>query len=128
MKYVLLLQNAQADRERWATLSEEQAQAERAAEIPKWNALFEELMAGGHWLDGQELDDPQSAKTIRIRDGERLVTDGPYAETKEQVGGFFLIEAEDLDQAISIAAKVPVAERASVEIRPLADSSQEAAA
>ena len=128
MKYVLLLQNAQEDRERWATLSEEEAKAVRAAEIPKWNALFEELMAGGHWLDGQELDGPDSAKTIRIRDGERLVTDGPYAETKEQVGGFFLIEAEDLDQAISIAAKVPVAERASVEIRPLAESSQEAAA
>ena len=126
MKYVLLLQNAQADRERWATLSEEQAQAERAAEIPKWNALFEELMAGGHWLDGQELDDPAAAKTIRVRDGERIVTDGPYAETKEQIGGFFLIEAADLDEAIGIAAKVPVAERASVEIRPLVASSQEA--
>ena len=122
MKYLLLLQNAQEDRDRWATLSEEEAKAERAAEIPKWNALFEELMAGGHWLDGQELDDPATAKTIRIRDGERLVTDGPYAETKEQIGGFFLIEAEDLDQAIAIAAKVPVAERASVEIRPLAEA------
>jgi hypothetical protein len=122
MKYVLLLQNAQEDRDRWATLSEEEAKAERAAEIPKWNALFEEMMAGGHWVDGHELDDPGTAKTVRIRDGERLVTDGPYAETKEQVGGFFLIEAEDLDQAIAIAAKVPVAERASVEIRPLAEA------
>ena len=126
MKYALLLNNAQKDRERWATLSEEQAKEARAAEVPKWNALFEELMAGGHWLDGQELDDPASAKTVRVRDGERLVTDGPYAETKEQIGGMFLIEAEDLDQAIAIAAKVPVAERASVEIRPLAESSQEA--
>ena len=122
MKYLLLLQNAQEDRDRWATLSEEEAKAERAAEIPKWNALFEEMMAGGHWVGGQELDDPATAKTVRIRDGERLVTDGPYAETKEQVGGFFLIEAEDLDQAIAIAAKVPVAERASVEIRPLAEA------
>jgi hypothetical protein len=127
VKYALLLNNSQKDRERWATLSEEEGKAERALEIPKWNALFEELMAGGHWLDGQELDAPATAKTIRIRDGERLVTDGPYAETKEQIGGMFLIEAEDLDQAIAIAAKVPVAERASVEIRPLADSSQEGA-
>ena len=122
MKYVLLLQNAKEDRDRWATLTEEEAKSERAAEIPKWNALFEELMGGGHWVDGQELDDPATAKTVRIRDGERLVTDGPYAETKEQIGGFFLIEAEDLDQAIAIAAKVPVAERASVEIRPLAEA------
>jgi hypothetical protein len=126
MKYVLLLQNSQEDRDRWATLSEEEAKNARAAEVPKWNALFEDRMGGGHWLDGQELDDPATAKTIRIRDGERLVTDGPYAETKEQIGGFFLIEAEDLDQAIAIAAKVPVVERASVEIRPLAESSQEA--
>ena len=122
MKYVLLLQNSQEDRDRWATLSEEEARDLRAAEIPRWNALFEELMAGGHWLDGEELDDPATAKTVRLRDGERLVTDGPYAETKEQIGGFFLIQAEDLDQAIAIAAKVPVAERASVEIRPLAEA------
>ena len=116
MKYVLLLNNAQEDRERWALMSEEEAQTARAAEIPKWNALFEEL--GPLIQLGQELDDPATAKTVRVRDGERLVTDGPYAETKEQIGGIFLIEAEDLDQAISIAAKIPVAERASVEIRP----------
>ena len=66
---------------------------------------------------------PGDAKTVRVRDGERLVTDGPYAETKEQIGGFFLIEAEDLDQAIAIAAKIPVAERASVEIRPRSSGS-----
>jgi hypothetical protein len=126
MKYLLLLQNAQEDRDRWATMSKEEAAEARAAEIPKWNALFEELTAGGHWLDGQELDDPDTAKTVRVRDGARLVTDGPYAETKEQIGGFFLVQADDLDQAISIAAKIPVAERASVEIRPLVESSQEA--
>jgi hypothetical protein len=127
MKYLLLLQNAQEDRDRWATMTQEEAADARAAEIPKWNALFEELTAGGHWLDGQELDDPGTAKTVRVRDGAPLVTDGPYAETKEQIGGFFLVQADDLDQAISIAAKIPVAERASVEIRPLVESSQEAA-
>jgi hypothetical protein len=119
MKYVLLLQNAEEDRERWALMSEEEAKAARAAEIPKWNALFEELMAGGHWLDGQELDDPATAKTIRIRNGERLVTDGPYAETKEQIGGFFVAECDDLDDAIELASRMPVASKASVEIRPL---------
>ena len=119
MKYALLLNNAQEDRERWATLSEEQAKEARAAEVPKWNALFEELMAGGHWLDGQELDDPASAKTVRVRDGERLVTDGPYAETKELIGGLMVLDCSDLDDAIAVAARIPIAERGSVELRPL---------
>jgi hypothetical protein len=118
MKYVLLLQNAEEDRERWNTLSPDEAQAVRAAEIPRWESLMAEnghLLRGGH-----ELDDPETAKTVRNRDGERIVTDGPYAETKEQVGGYFLIEVDDLDAAIAFAAKVPVSERASVEIRPVA--------
>jgi hypothetical protein len=118
MKYVLLLQNAQEDRDRWSTMSPEEAQAARADEIPRWTSLMEEY---GHILrGGEELDDPETAKTIRVRGGERIVTDGPYAETKEQVGGYFLIDVADLDEAIAFAAKVPVADRASVEIRPLA--------
>ena len=59
---------------------------------------------------GQELDEPDGAR-VRVRDGERLVTDGPYAETKEQIGGIFVVEADDLDHAISVAARIPVAER-----------------
>ena len=58
-------------------------------------------------------------ETVRLRDGERVVTEGPFAETKEQIGGLMVIEADDLDEAISIATRVPVVERASVEIRPL---------
>lgn len=119
MKYAALLTNNAEDVERWKHMSEEEAQAARAAEMPKWNALFEELMGNGHYLDGAELESPTEAKTVRVRDGETLITDGPYAETKEQVGGFFLLECADLDQAITIAGKIPVVERAAVELRPI---------
>lgn len=98
-------------------MSEAEAAAARAEEMPKWIALFEEL--GPYTRGSAELDEPATAKVVRVRDGERLVTDGPYAETKEQIGGYFVLETGDLDQAIALAAKVPVAERASVGIRPL---------
>jgi len=119
MKYALLLTNNREDRERWEAMPEDEAHAARAAEVPKWNALFGELGASGKLLSGSELDDPGTAKTVRLRDGERVVTEGPFAETKEQIGGLMVIEADDLDEAISIATRVPVVERASVEIRPL---------
>lgn len=121
MKYVALITNTAEQRERWAAMSPEEAKAAREAEIPKWNALFAELQAGSHYVEGAELDEPETAKTVRVRDGETLVTDGPYAETKEQVGGFFLLECADLDQAIGLAAKIPSAERASIELRPIVE-------
>jgi hypothetical protein len=119
MKYVLLLQNAAEDREAWSAMTPEQAQAARADEIPRWTSLMEQY--GSIIRGGAELDDPGTAKTIRVREGERIVTDGPYAETKEQIGGYFLIDVADLDEAIAFAARVPVADRASVEIRPLVE-------
>ena len=117
MKYVALLTNTAEDRARWETMSAEEAAAARAAEMPKWNALFEEL--GPHLVDGKELEEPATAKTVRVRDGETIVTDGPYADTKEQLGGFFVLDCEDLDQALALATKIPVVERASVELRPV---------
>ena len=117
MKYVALLTTTAEDRARWETMSAEEAAAARAAEMPKWNALFEEL--GPHLVDGKELEEPATAKTVRVRDGETIVTDGPYAETKEQLGGFFVLDCEDLDQALALATKIPVVERASVELRPV---------
>lgn len=119
MKYLLLLTNTADQVEAWDAMSPEEAQAAREAEIPKWNALFQQMQQRKQWLDGLELDTPASAKVVRVRDGETVVTDGPYAETREQVGGFFLVECADLDEAIELAAMVPVAEKASVEIRPL---------
>ncbi|HVM16134.1 MAG TPA: YciI family protein [Gaiellaceae bacterium] len=73
----------------------------------------------GQLLDGLELAPPSAAKTVRVRDGEMLVTDGPYAEMREQLGGYFLVECEDLDGAIAMAELIPVARTAAVEIRPL---------
>jgi hypothetical protein len=119
MKYALLLQNDAADIARWKELSEDEARAARAAEIPKWVALMERMEAGGQRLSGLELDEPETAKVVRIVDGETVVTDGPYAETKELVGGLMTVECADLDEAIELAASIPLASRGSVEIRPI---------
>lgn len=123
MRYLLLLTNTAEQIEAWEAMSPEEAQRARAAEIPRWNALFERMQADGSWVDGLELDTPASARTIRVLDGEALVTDGPYAETREQIGGFFLVECSGLDEAIELAELVPVAETGSVEIRPLVEVS-----
>lgn len=121
MKYAAILTNTAESIAKWETMTEEEGKAARAAEIPKWNALFEELMGGGHWVGGYELEEPSSAKTVRVRGGETIVSDGPYAETKELVGGLLILEAEDLDKAISLAVKIPLVERASVELRPIVE-------
>jgi hypothetical protein len=119
MKYVALLTNKAEDVEAWEKMSPEEAQAARAEEIPKWEALFSEFTPSGVLGFGAELDGPRTAKTVRVRNGETIVTDGPYAETKEQIGGLMEVNADDLDAAIAVAARIPVASRASVELRPV---------
>jgi hypothetical protein len=119
MKYVAVLTSRSEDLEAWEKMSPEEAQAARAEEIPKWEALFNELAPTGVLGFGAELDAPRTAKTVRVRDGETIVTDGPYAETKEQIGGVMEVNADDLDAAIAVAARIPVASRASVELRPV---------
>ncbi len=119
MKYAALLTNHADAVAEWEKMSPEEAAAARAEEVPKWEALFGELGATGALGAGYELDSPKTAKTVRVRGGETIVTDGPFAETKEQIGGLMEIEAEDLDAAIAIAARIPVALKASVELRPV---------
>ena len=119
MKYAALLTNNADQVAAWEQLTPEEAAAARAEEVPKWEALFNELGPTGALGDGFELDSPTTAKTVRVRDGETLVTDGPFAETKELIGGLMEIEAEDLDAAIAIAARIPVVFTASVELRPV---------
>ena len=119
MKYAALLTNNADDVAAWEQMSPADAAAARAQEVPKWEALFNELGPTGALGSGFELDSPTTAKTVRVRDGETIVTDGPFAETKEQVGGLMEIEAEDLDAAIAIATRIPVVFRASVELRPV---------
>jgi hypothetical protein len=119
VKYVALLTSTADDIAAWEQMSPEDAAAARAEEMPKWEALFGELGASGALGFGAELQAPKTARTVRVRDGETLVTDGPFAETKEQIGGVLELEAADLDAAIAIAARIPVAFRASVELRPV---------
>jgi len=119
VKYAALLTSNADDIVAWEKMSPEETAAIRAEEVPKWEALFGELRQTGVLGAGFELDSPKTAKTVRVRGGETLVTDGPFAETKEQIGGLLELDAEDLDAAIAIAARIPVALRASVELRPV---------
>ena len=81
--------------------------------------LVHEIKAKGKYLGASPLHHTSTATSVRIRDGKRLVTDGPFAETKEQLGGFYLIDADDLDEAIALAVRVPIARWGTVEIRPV---------
>jgi hypothetical protein len=81
--------------------------------------LARDLDADGQYLATAPLHPVATATTVKIREGKRLVTDGPFAETREQLGGFFMIDAKDLDEAISVAARIPGARKGSVEIRPV---------
>ena len=119
MRYLLLLNNDAADVEEWRKLTPDEARKARQQEIPRWNELFQWLGERGIEVDGLELEEPDKALVVRVRDGQTIVSDGPYAETKEIVGGYFVVKAEDLDQAIEVAQRVPVASKGSVEIRPL---------
>ena len=85
--------------------------------------LARELHSSGHYLGASPLEPTSLATSVRLRDGKRLVTDGPFAETREQLGGYYLIEARDLDEAIGIAARVPVAGVGTIEIRPVLEIS-----
>jgi hypothetical protein len=119
MKYLLLLNNNASDWEKWRQMSRDEAEQARAAEMPKWNALFEWFGEKGIEADGLELDDIANARVVRTENGASVVSDGPFAETKEVLGGYFVVDCKDLDQAIEIAERVPLVSRGSVEIRPL---------
>jgi hypothetical protein len=81
--------------------------------------LAQQLHGSGYYLAANPLQPTAMATSIRVRDGKRLVTDGPFAETREQLGGYFLIEVENLDEAIGIAARIPMARKGTVEVRPV---------
>jgi hypothetical protein len=83
--------------------------------------LAHKINANGQYLSASPLHPTSMATSVRVREGRRFVTDGPFAETREQLGGFFLIEAKDLDEAIAIAAQIPMAHRGTVEIRPVVE-------
>lgn len=112
MKYMLLIYDAE---QTLAQMSPEEGQ--RFHE--EYMKFTEEIGASGHLLGGDALESVRTATTVRIRNGKTATTDGPFAETREQLGGFYLIEARDLDEALKIAARVPSARTGSIEVRPL---------
>ncbi len=112
MKYMLLIYH---DEQAWNDLSE----TERQKMYLEYRKLREDITKNGKFVDGSQLASSSSATTVRVRDGKQLTTDGPFAETKEQLGGYFLIEANDLDDATGIAARIPSARNGSVEVLPL---------
>lgn len=114
MKYLLLIYD---DEKGWTKLTEKQQQEGMAL----YMKLTQDLKNSGHWVASHQLQPIATATTVRERDGKRLVTDGPYAETREQLGGFYLIEAKNLDEALSIAARVPSAKWGVVEVRPVVE-------
>jgi hypothetical protein len=121
MKYMLLIYQ---DEQSWKSLSE----TERQQVYGEYGNLIGELRSRGQFVTGSELQPITTATSVRVRDGKELVTDGPFAETHEQLGGYILVEAENLDEATSIAAKIPSAKTGTIEIRPLAESAAEASA
>lgn len=112
MQYLLLIYEPEFDRSR--------ASAEdMAVEMKAWTAYTEWLQGKGWFVGGEALQPVSSATTVRERDGKTVTTDGPFAETKEQLGGFYLVECDNLDDAIEAASRIPSVTRGSIEIRPI---------
>jgi hypothetical protein len=109
MKYMLLI------------YGDEQAlsETERQDCYKESTQLAQELHSNGQYLAANPLHPTAMATSVRVRDGKRLVTDGPFAETREQLGGYFLIEAKNLDEAIAVAARIPTVRKGTVEVRPV---------
>lgn len=109
MKYLLLIYSAEGS---WT-------EDERTRCFEESVRLTHELKEQGHYLGASPLHPVEMATSVRVREGKRLVTDGPFAETREQLGGYFLIEASNLDKAIAIAGRIPGARKGTVEVRPV---------
>ena len=112
MKYMLLICRDEPVWERMPPAERQKIYAESVT-------LADELTARGQYLGGSPLHPSSAATSVRVRDGQRLVTDGPFADTREQLGGYMLIDVPDLDAAIAIAGRIPLARTSTIEIRPL---------
>jgi hypothetical protein len=112
MHYALLIYANEQD---WANQSEEESQAQ----YQEYMAFTKDVVDRGIQKAGEALQPTATATTVRVRDGETLTTDGPFAETKEQLGGFYIVECKDLDEAIEVAARIPDVRRGSIEVRPV---------
>ncbi len=115
MKYLCLIYS---DETQWPKLPK----AETDKVMAEYLAFTEEIKRSGHLIGAHRLQPVHSATTLRQRNGKLSTTDGPFAETKEQLGGFYLIEAKDLNEAIQVASRIPGTRHGSVEVRPVADT------
>lgn len=118
MKFLALIHSDEA---RWAVLPEE----ERAAWYGRYRTFAEDAHGAGVLLGGDELTPTRDATTVRVRGDETLVTDGPYAEVKEALGGYFLLECPSLEEAVDWAARIPGAEHGAVEVRPVHENPED---
>lgn len=112
MKYLCLIYEAEAD---WLQRSE----AAQQAILGEYFAFTERVEKQGKLVGGEALMPTESATTVRVRQGKTLITDGPFAETKEQLGGYYLLECKDLDEAIALASQIPSSRNGSIEVRPI---------
>jgi hypothetical protein len=115
MRYTLLIHD---DEKAWEKLTEK----ERAKIYAEYGQFTQSIKASGQYVGGEQLQPTASATIVRVRDGKRLVTDGPFAETREQLGGYYVINVPNLDGAIAIAARIPSARLGTVEIRPVVEN------
>ena len=112
MQYMLLIYN---EPNGWTSLSD----AERGAIFADYGTFTQELQDSGKLVAGDALQPVETATSVRVRNGDTLTTDGPFAETREQLGGYYLVEARDLDEATKLAARIPGARTGSIEVRPV---------
>ncbi len=118
MKYACLVYESEKTR---AAMSK----SELDSRLEEYFAFNEEIRKSGHYVAGDSLQPIQTAVTVRVRDGKVSTTDGPFAETKEQLGGFYLINASDLNEAIQVASRIPSARLGSIEVRPIREFNQQ---
>ncbi len=117
MRYLCLIYD---DEKKWATM----AKADADASMAEYYAFTEGIKKSGHYIGGEALQPTPTATTVRVRNGKVSSTDGPFAETKEQLGGYYLINARDLNDAIQVASKIPSARFGSIEVRPIMEFNQ----
>jgi hypothetical protein len=112
MQYLFLIYGNEAD---WANLSE----AEQGQIFGEYMEYTAQIKKSGNYIGGEALEPVASATTVRVKNGKTVTTDGPFAETREQLGGYYLVEARDLDEAIALAARIPGAKHGTIEVRPI---------
>jgi len=114
MKYMLLIYD---DERAWGKLSG----AEQQQVFGEYGQFTQQIKSSGNYLTGAQLQPTSAATSVRVRDGKRLITDGPFAETREQLGGYYLIDATNLDEALAIAGRIPSARMGTIEVRPVVE-------